>query len=155
MAKQNQGKKFEQDILNSVPKNVYKHRIKDSTMRFKGDNNVCDMFLFKDDTLYMLELKSTKASAIPYTSIAPNQFEGLLIASEFLGIKAGFLFNFREYEETYYIDIKEAIEFKNTSNRMSYPIKFAREKGIKIDQTLKRTRYRYDVNKMINDIKQS
>ena len=138
MAKQNQGKKFEQDILNSVPKNVYKHRIKDSTMRFKGDNNVCDMFLFKDDTLYMLELKSTKASTSPYTSIAPNQFECL-----------------REYEETYYIDINDAIEFKNTSNRMSYPIKFAREKGIKVDQTLKRTRYRYDVNKMINDIKQS
>lgn len=155
MAKQNPGKKFEQDILNSVPKDVYKHRIKDSTLKFKGDNNVCDMFLFKNDTLYMLELKSTKASAIPYTSIASNQFEGLLIASEFLGIKAGFLFNFREHEETYYIDIKEAIEFKNTSNRMSYPIKFAREKGIKIDQTLKRTRYRYDIEKMISDIKQS
>lgn len=155
MAKQNPGKKFEQDVLNSVPKDVYKHRIKDSTMRFKGDNNVCDMFLFKEDTLYMLELKSTKASAIPYTSIAENQFEGLLIASEFLGIKAGFLFNFREHKETYYVDIKDAIEFKNTSNRMSYPIKFAREKGIKIDQTLKRTRYRYDIGKMITNIKQS
>lgn len=155
MAKQNPGKKFEQDVLNSVPKDVYKHRIKDSTMRFKGDNNVCDMFLFKEDTLYMLELKSTKASAISYTSIASNQFEGLLIASEFLGIKAGFLFNFREHQETYYVDIKDAIEFKNTSDRMSYPIKFAREKGIKIDQTLKRTRYRYDIEKMISDIKQS
>ena len=155
MAKQNPGKKFEQDVLNSVPKDVYKHRIKDSTMRFKGDNNVCDMFLFKEDTLYMLELKSTKASAIPYTSIAENQFEGLLIASEFLGIKAGFLFNFRENKETYYVDIKDAIECKNTANRMSYPIKFAREKGIKIDQTLKRTRYRYDIGKMITNIKQS
>ena len=155
MAKQNPGKKFEQDVLNSVPKDVYKHRIKDSTMRFKGDNNVCDMFLFKEDTLYMLELKSTKASAIPYTSIAENQFEGLLIASEFLGIKAGFLFNFREHKETYYVDIKDAIEFKKTSNRMSYPIKKKREKGIKIDQTLKRTRYRYDIGKMITNIKQS
>lgn len=155
MAKQNPGKKFEQDVLNSVPKDVYKLRIKDSTMRFKGDNNVCDMFLFKEDTLYMLELKSTKASAIPYTSIAENQFEGLLIASEFLGIKAGFLFNFREHKETYYVGIKDAIEFKNTSDRMSYPIKFAREKGIKINQTLKRTRYRYDIEKMINDIRQS
>ena len=33
--------------------------------------------------------------------------------------------------------------------------KSLREKGIKIDQTLKRTRYRYDIGKMITNIKQS
>ena len=152
MANKNPGKKFEEDILTSVTNNIYKYRIKDTTLRFKGDNNPCDMFLFKDDTLYMLELKSTKASAIPYTSIAEHQFEGLLKASKYNGIKAGFLFNFREHKETYYIDINKAIEFKNNSGRMSYPIKFVRENGIKLDQTLKRTRYRYDIEKLLKNI---
>ena len=96
MAKQNPGKKFEQDVLNSVPKDVYKHRIKDSTMRFKGDNNVCDMFLFKEDTLYKIVERSFFIWLYPNHKLPISQVKEILKPyleddkkAEWLGEKLG------------------------------------------------------------------
>ena len=146
---QNYGKIFEVQVLSSVPAYMYKLRIKDTVMRFKGDTNPCDMIIFHNGKLYMLELKSTQNTSLPFDNIHYHQFQDLEIASKVEGIHAGFLIEMRKYKETYYLDINKALEFVKNSGRKSFPISYLREHGIQVEQTLKRTRYGYNIEKLI------
>lgn len=149
MGKQNFGKIFEVQVLSSVPAYMYKLRLKDTVMRFKGDTNPCDMIIFYKGKFYMLELKSTQNTSLPFDNIHHHQFEDLEIASKVEGIHAGFLIEMRNYKETYYLDINKALEYVKNSGRKSFSISFLRENGILVEQTLKRTRYGYNIEKLI------
>ena len=75
----NEGKKFEQDFANSVNKDeCWLYRLRDNAASFGGStntrftsSNICDYVMYhnKTRTLYLLELKSTKSSSIPYSMI--------------------------------------------------------------------------------------
>ena len=150
MGKQkNYGKIFEVQVLSSVPAYMYKLRIKDTVMRLKGDTNPCDMIIFYNGKLFMLELKSTQNTSLPFSNIHFHQFQDLEIASKVEGINAGFLIEMRNYGETYYLDINKALEYVNTSGRKSFSITYLRQNAIKVEQTLKRTRYGYNIEKLI------
>lgn len=152
MAKKNFGKIFEEQIKKSVSPDMFYIRIKDSTMRFKGDCNICDCFIFYNRTCFMLELKSSQETSLPFGNIKEHQFNGLLNANNFDGIKAGLLIEMRRYNETYFIPIQDAMEYKSKTKRKSFSMEFIREKGIKLNQQLKRTRYIFDVEKLLNEI---
>lgn len=150
--KQNPGKLFEQQFLKSVPEDYFKLRIKDDTMHFAKVNNPMDILLFHKGRLYALELKSTQQASLPFGNIHEHQFNDLLTLSSIEGIHSGFVIEMRKYEETYFLDIKNAIAYKENSGRKSFDIAFLRETGIKIPQTKKRVRFTFDVEHMINSI---
>lgn len=149
MGKQNFGKIFEVQVLSSVPSYMYKMRIKDTVMRFKGDTNPCDMIVFHGGKLHLLELKSTQNTSLPFDNIHYHQFQDLEIAGKVEGVHAGFLIEMRNYKETFYLPIDKALDYVNNSGRKSFPISYLREEGIKVEQTLKRTRYGYNIEKLI------
>lgn len=148
----NYGKIFEEQIKKSVSPDMYYLRIKDSAMRFKGDSNICDCFIFYNRTCFMLELKSSQETSLPFGNIKEHQFNGLMDAGKIDGIEAGLLVEMRRYKETYFVPIKDAMEYKNSTTRKSFSRDFLIEKGIKLEQTLKRTRYVFNIEKLLNDI---
>lgn len=159
---QNEGKKFEQDFANSVNKeNYWIYRFRDNAASFSGgtktrftSSNICDYLLFHNQTksLYLLELKSTKSSSIPYTMIRDNQIKELTEASN-NNLVAGFLFNYREKENaTYFLHIDNFNVMKKELNKKSFNISDVEKYGaVKINNEKKRTRYKYDIDSFVNE----
>lgn len=104
-------------------------------------------------TLFLLELKSTKSTSLPLSMIRENQEEGLLEASKHKLI-AGFIVNFRnENNDTFFLEINLLQRMTQELCKKSFNIKDLLFYGaVRIDCFKKRTRYRYDIEKMIHDI---
>ena len=66
-------------------------------------------------------------------------------ATHYEGVYGGFLINFRELEETYYITVQDVIQFTQTEERKSIPVEWCRDHGVNIEQKKKRVRYSYDL----------
>lgn len=158
---QNQGKRFEQDIKDSVPNTCWIYRFRDNAASFgNGTNtrftssNICDYLLFDDKsrTLYLLELKSCQNTSIPLSMIRDNQIKSLQEASEH-NLVAGFICNFRnENNDTFFIGIRDFVKMMENINKKSFNIKDLRSNGaIRIDSLKKRTRYTYDIQKFVNE----
>lgn len=169
MAK-NSGKEFEEQIKNSVPPDVYYERIKDPPASFGKDSssvrfslkNPYDTYAYKYPFMYAMELKSTKGKSIPFSftdnksSIKKCQIEGLRRASEYKGICAGFLLNFRNEvdseekianDNTYWFRIELFLMWASACGKKSINEKDVIEfGGIKIPQILKVKKYKYDLN---------
>lgn len=139
------GKIFEQEIKASFPTEFYIERYKDDTAGFKGVTNPADYRLYLYPLTFLLELKSHKGKSLPLAKIRDNQIKGMYIASQHKGIYAGFLINFRDLEETYYITVADMLAFINEKTRKSVPVEWCREFGTRIIQTKKRVRYSYDL----------
>ncbi len=144
--KKNEGKRFEEDFRNSIPPDIFYLRLKDDTAGFKGVNNPCDFILFKTPLLFLLELKSTKDLSLPFSKIRDNQIDKMGLAVTKKNVYGGFIVNFRQVEETYYLSHSLVDEYMKTANRKSIPIKWCREFGTLIPQQKKRVRYNYDIS---------
>jgi recombination protein U len=159
---QNEGKKFEQDFANSVNKNeCWLYRLRDNAASFGGSantrftsSNVCDYIMFhnKTRTLYLLEMKSTKSSSIPYSMIRENQIKELTESSKHM-LVSGFIFNFREKQNaTYFMMIDDFNDMTSEINKKSFNITDLEKYGaIKINSNKKRTRYIYDIEGFIKE----
>lgn len=152
----NLGKVFEAEIKASIPSDFYVERYKDDTSGFYGVSNPADFRLYKYPLTFLLELKTHKGKSIPLSKIRPNQVKGMYGASQHKGIYCGFLLNYRDLEETYYITCRELVaeyyivndkgEFEvNPDGRKSVPVEWCRENGERITQKKKRVRYSYDL----------
>lgn len=110
--------------------------------------------MFHNDTrtLYLLELKSTKSSSIPYTMIKQNQIDGLTESSSNT-LVAGFIFNYREKDNsTYFMMIDDFKDMQKNLDKKSFNISDLREYGaIPINSEKKRTRYKYDTEKFVKE----
>ena len=143
------GKIFEEEVKASIPSEFYVERYKDDTAGFSGVSNPADYRLYKYPYTFLLELKTHKGKSIPLDKIRENQIKGMYKAIFYKGIYAGFLINFRELEETYYITVQDLIAFIDTKERKSIPVDWCRENGVRIEQTKKRTRYTYDLGEWL------
>ena len=170
----NPGKKFEEDIKSSAnTQNIFILRLNDSslswqpekTSRFTAENPY-DFIMFCEPNLFCLELKSTCYSSISIQRLPEeknkmiklHQINSLTQSSLHEGVYAGFIFNFRDDEDidnndTYYMPIGRFNDFlverdKHSINKLD----IVQYGGIKLSQKIKRTRYTYDINKMIQDI---
>lgn len=158
MAKKIQhGKRFEEDFLKSIPARCDVTRLKDgggwsnaTNMRFTS-NNPCDFIVFSEDefgsgtgTMYMLELKSVKGKSMPFSNIKEHQLKSLC-SSGTKGVAAKFIINFRATNETFMMSAKCMLFHMDNCGRMSLSLEHAREIGRKIKQTLKISRYRYEL----------
>lgn len=146
MAK-NEGKKFEEDWKNSVPDNVFIERINDTF--YSGVVNIADFIMYAFPNLFLLELKSVKGRSIPFSRLNGKQLKMLEVASKKKGVRAGFLFNFREVEQTYYINVHDVIDYIRTADRKSFPLDWCKEKGLLVKQTKKISRYKYHVSELL------
>ena len=142
----NIGKQFEQEIKASFPPDFYIERYKDDTAGFYGVTNPADYRLYKYPYTFLLELKTHKGKSIPVEKIRPNQIQGMYKASKITGIFAGFLLNYRDLEETYYVSVEDLVDFINSTDRKSIPVEWCRSYGEKIEQEKKRVRYKYNLD---------
>jgi penicillin-binding protein-related factor A (putative recombinase) len=165
----NQGKRFEADWKSSVPPDCKYNRLRDSAQSFGGSNqlrfsstNPYDHEIYKYPHLFCLEQKSTEQHSMSFDRIGEKsnsppmiksyQLEGLLSASQFSGVFAGFILNFRSSAKTYYIPIQEFLSFANSTAKKSINEKDIAELSfILIKQTLRRTRYSFDVSQFLSD----
>ena len=145
MASKGIGKIFEEEIKKSFPEDFYIERYKDDTAGFYGVSNPADYHLYKYPYTFLLELKTHKGKSLPIDKIRPNQIQGMARAVLHKGIYGGFIINFRELEETYYITVQDMIRYINSTERKSIPVEWCRENGVRIEQTKKRVRYSYDL----------
>ena len=143
------GKIFEEEIKASIPPDVYAERYKDDTAGFKGVANPADYRLYKYPYTFLLELKTHKGKSLPLAKIRERQLQGMYKASLYKGVFAGFLINFRELEETYYVSVNDVVTFISSNDRKSIPVEWLRAYGTRIPQTKKRVRYTYDLNKLL------
>ena len=176
----NAGKFFEKSFADSAKEQgVFCYRLKDTDISFNGNSmssftpsNPCDYFLFgnTDDNsrgnLFAIECKSTKYMSMSIESgpektkgnkmIRNAQIQSLIKLSFYDGIKAGFVLNFRDedrnLDDTYYMSIRDFVRFLDETKKKSINKMDCELRAIKIDSTIKRTHYRYDVSKMIKDI---
>lgn len=146
------GKDFEQQFKKSIPPSFYYYRLKDDMSGFKSINNPCDYFIFNTPHLHLFELKTHKGKSIPFTALTQGQIMGMYEAKKFNGIKAGFVFNFRDIAETYYVDINDFMEYYNTTSRKSVSLDFCKEKGLVVEQQKIRVKYKFNIEKLMEDI---
>ena len=168
MAK-NPGKDFEADFKESIPDRCDVTRLYDAggwsggqpgeVQRFTP-SNPCDLIIFARRLepglyghCYKLELKSLKGKSLPFGNIKTvekkrDKFITNLVASEDRGVQAGFVVNFRDTNETFFVLASEVQGFIETTDWQSIPIAWFRENGRLITQILKRVRYSYDLEWM-------
>ena len=169
----NPGKRFEEDIKASANnQGLFILRLNDSslswqhekTSRFTAENPY-DFIMFCQPNLFCLELKSTCYSSISIQRLPEeknkmiklHQINSLTQSSLHEGVYAGFIFNFRDEEDinnddTYYMSIQDFNNFLVERDKKSInKLDVVQYGGIKLSQKIKRTRYTYDINKMIQD----
>lgn len=161
----NPGKIFEHEIKDSIPSNIFFYRIKDPAQGFSGGtttrfslHNECDMFLYKYPVLVALELKSTQNTSLTFSlnsndkNIKACQIKGLSNFSLYHGIRAGFLFNFRKTENTYFLEIDNFLLFLLNSTKKSINEDDVKKYGgIKIKSKKKRKRFIYELDFLVKE----
>ncbi len=161
------GKKFEEDFKKSIPDRCDVTRLYDAGgwsggVPGEGDNirftpsNPCDLIVFSANLvtshgkLYKLELKSLNGKSLPLGNIKSSdekrlKFVAKLVASENRGVMAGFVVNFRDTNETFFVLASKVFVFIELAERASIPIAWFRENGRLIEQKIKRVRWGYDL----------
>lgn len=166
----NVGKKFEKDFMDSAPKDIFTHRLRDSVQAFSkssrtqfSNKNPYDFFMWNPHSLtpYALELKTVAGKSISFerskeekADIHYHQICGLKKVKDFGEFVAGFVIEFRELAKTIFLDIDDFLKLSNTISKKSFTITDLDNNGIYytvINQTLKRTRYSYDIDNFLKN----
>ena len=151
MSTANPGKKFETDFKNSVPDNVFCHRLKTRNTTYKGDNEIADFLLYKAPNLFVFELKTTKEKRLPFDMIRANQIIGIDEATtKYVGVYGGIIVQFREPYSHWYVPI-EVIKEQIEAGAKSIPLaKFSQIDGIiSIPFTQKRVSVKLDISMLL------
>lgn len=167
----NSGKSFEQQFKESVPVglNYYYNRLKDSANSFNKNqgclrftlNQPYDCQIYHHPNLFCFELKSksTKSLSIQKEKesgkdIKRHQISGLLEADSHYGVFGGFIINFRDTNNTYFLWVQDFVRFEKSCDKKSINEKdVVAFGGIIIKQELKRVKYVYDVVGLLADIR--
>ena len=174
MVKKNYGKSLESDIQTSAKEqNIFFYRIKDvNPMFLKPNSNVSkndyDSFIYRKPNLFPMEFKSTANKSISYDEkiIKGHQIKALTDAATYDGLIAGFLFNFREYDNaTFFVHIEDFNKVKYIAdngitdhpytskiNKSSIGLDTCKEVGIEIHNVKKKVKYRYYINKLLDEL---
>lgn len=111
-----EGKRFERDFKASVPLDTWCYRLRDSPISYYGgseaegirfaQDNICDFFLFRAPSLYLLELKTVGTRSAALTSL----FGGMLIVA---GFALDYLAGRADEREHYRLEEKPAIPMEH------------------------------------------
>lgn len=166
----NEGKKFESDFRNSISKKYLLYRIPDSAQSFDkttklrfSSKSPFDYIMWDSNNrvLFALELKTVQGKSISFErterskgNIHWHQIQGLIQWSKYDGIRCGFIINFRELEETIFLDIRQFNTVMHKIQKKSFTISDLISNGIvyiSIPQTKRKTRYKYDISPLIEN----
>lgn len=152
----NNGKRFEKNFKNSIPKNILFYRFKDGTSSWDKNKktrfqckNICDCMLFDGKHLFLMELKSTKGKSLPLKNIKEHQINDLLKESVYENVICGLVIEFNSLNECYFVEINQFKQFFELNNRKSISIRFCREKGVKIGVELVKINRKFDIENFI------
>jgi penicillin-binding protein-related factor A (putative recombinase) len=170
----NPGKEFEEQLKQSAKdQDIFFYRIKDVNPLFlkpnaKVSQNNFDSFIYKKPNLFPVELKSTAQKSISFEEkiIKKHQIQALKEADEYDGLIAGFIFNFREYDNyTCFIHIKTFLEiqylsqkqisehrFKSKLNKSSIGLDICKEVGIEIQHYKKKVKHHYYIKQLLDEL---
>ena len=150
------GKNFEYDFKSSFKGTKYERgllRLHDVTNGFSGCNNPFDFLVYSYPNIFCLELKAVQDKRLDFAKIRPNQLEGLSKWSENKGVVAGVLVNFYTYGEIFFIPI-EVINLFKSYGKKSINMEMCEKYCYKVDGSKKRTRFRINVLKTIEDLRE-
>lgn len=86
--------------------------------------------------------------------IKKNQIKGLLESAQFKGVVSRLILNYRKTNHTYYFSINDFVSMTSGLDKKSFNEEDVKNnKGYLIEQELKRTNYRYNIQKFIDDFK--
>lgn len=149
----NRGKQFEDIIREQFKKikNVVTIRLYDVTTGYINQNNICDLIVYNEGTLNLIECKAVHGNTLNFKShIKQNQWDGLLEESYKPGVNAGILVWFIDHDTTLWLDIQYLQTLKEYGyksfnvNDDSYDYKL---RGIK-----KRVFFEYDLKSFLKDL---
>ena len=174
MSSTKHGKIFEQEIEQSCKdQNIFYFRVRDVNIppdlryRIKLPQNKYDSLIYYKGFLFPIEMKSTKQKSISLKDavIKENQIRNLKEATQYENVIPGFLMNFREHDnQTFFIHINDFITYKNIAenqlnhsyknkiNKSSIPLDICKEIGVEVINIKKKVRYRYYVNKLLDEL---
>lgn len=127
-------------------------RLYDVTNGFAGCNNPYDFLVFSYPNLFCFELKAVQDRRLDFAKIRPNQVEGLSKWGENKGTIAGVMVNFYTYSQIFFVPIQLILKLKE-SGKKSINLDFCNEYCYKVDGSKKRTRFRINVLKTIEDLR--
>ena len=150
------GKNFEYDFKSSFKGTKYERgllRLHDVTNGFSGCNNPFDFLVYSYPNIFCLELKAVQDKRLDFAKIRPNQLEGLSKWSENKGVVAGVLVNFYTFGEIFFIPV-EVINLFKSHGKKSINMEMCEKYCYKVDGSKKRTRFRINVLKTIEDLRE-
>ena len=150
------GKSWESDFKESFKGTKYEKglmRLYDSTSGFSGISTPCDFIMYSYPNFFMFELKAVQDKRLDFAKIRPNQLEGLSKWSENKGVVAGVLVNFYMYGYIYFIPV-EVINLFKSHGKKSINMEMCEKYCYKVDGSKKRTRFRINVLKTIEDLRE-
>jgi len=154
----NQGKRFEQDFMKSIPDYCFKYKFRDNPrggeksdkFRFTA-SNICDILLFDDRILYLLELKSVKGISLPFGNINKKSLREMDCKADMPRARAYLVVEYRQEKKVYAIEVWRVLKYMEKSDRKSIPITFAESYGEEIQSHLKRTRFSYGIEEFLEE----
>lgn len=168
----NIGKVFEEQIKISVPDYALLYRLPDAAQSFGGSNklrfsrkNPFDFIMWDslNHNLFALEMKTVKGTSISFErnkdengEIHYHQIKGLNDWNKYDGVICGFIIEFRKLEKTIFLEIEDFNSLIKLINKKSFNMQDIINNNIKhlvIPQQKKRTKYRYDIDTFLLQIK--
>lgn len=163
----NQGKEFEQQIKDSIVKaGFYYLKIPDPPQSFGRDSMLLrfsnkspfDYIVYKFPHMYALECKSKSTNSISIAQGALDKGKDIryhqileLRKAYFSGAIAGFLFNFRKEEKTYFIHIFDFLQYMKNTKKKSININDVKRcHGIVVRQEKKKVKFSYDIERLVS-----
>lgn len=156
----NTGKQFEDNFRDSIPAGTYYKKFQDASIGFDIENSTqrfapkspYDYILFREGRMYSLELKSVQNGCISYSGANPkikeHQIKELIKAAQY-GIVAGFVLNFRNTENTYFLPIANFEFLRQESNKKSLNENDIKGVSVKIPHRKLKVNYRYDLTVLV------
>ena len=148
----NRGKQFEDIIREQFKKlkNVVTIRLYDVTTGYINQNNICDLIVYDEGTLNLIECKAVHGNTLNFKShIKQNQWDGLLEESYKSGVNAGILVWFIDHDVTLWLDIQYLQDLKESGYK-SFNVK-DRMSVYELAGVKKKVFFEYDLRKFLKD----
>lgn len=130
-------------------------RLYDVTTGYKNQNNICDLIVYNDGTLNLIECKAIHGNTLNFKShIKKNQWDGLLEESYKPGVNAGILVWFIDWDITLFIPIGVLEEMK-IKNYKSFNVKkdINKVEKLYVEGIKKRVFFEYDLKSFLEDLR--
>jgi penicillin-binding protein-related factor A (putative recombinase) len=117
--------------------------------------NPYDIVIFKSPIYIIAELKSGKQKSFSLDEkiIKTHQIKNLNKYKDYKNTFCGFIFNFANYDnQTFFLHINDFNNYVLNSTQKSLPLVYCQKHGIEIKNTIKKVKFKYDIDKLFEDI---